>query len=156
MTTVNGVEMTMTPQLANHNMPVAIYMVKRVLAPDAANLDLITVLRMNPNFSLVVRCIQIAGLLETFQELGPFTAFMPNDEAFKLSFAGTDALEKFMADPARMKAALLRHIVKGTYFLVGLASGDLPTLAEPLSLKIVVKDQQSEIIIYIALFVSFY
>jgi uncharacterized surface protein with fasciclin (FAS1) repeats len=72
----------------------------------------------NPQLSTATRLIQEAGLTETLQGAGPFTVFVPNDEAFKaVPTAMVDALGK---DKARLKAVLNYHVVPGT-----LVSGDV-------------------------------
>ena len=72
----------------------------------------------NPQLGTATRLIQQAGLTETLQGPGPFTVFVPNDEAFKaVPMAMIDALGK---DPARLKAVLSYHVVP-----VALASADV-------------------------------
>ena len=72
----------------------------------------------NPQLTTASRLIQEAGLTETLQGAGPFTVFVPTDDAFKAVPAATvDALGK---DKARLKAVLSYHVVPGT-----LTSGDV-------------------------------
>jgi len=72
----------------------------------------------NPQLTTATRLISEAGLTETLQGAGPFTVFVPNDEAFKaVPVAMVDALGK---DKARLKAVLNYHVVPGA-----LSSGDV-------------------------------
>jgi uncharacterized surface protein with fasciclin (FAS1) repeats len=72
----------------------------------------------NPQLSTATRLINEAGLTETLQGAGPFTVFVPTDEAFKaVPAAMVDALGK---DKARLKAVLTYHVVPGA-----LSSGDV-------------------------------
>ena len=72
----------------------------------------------NPQLTTARRLIQEAGLTETLQGAGPFTVFVPTDDAFKaVPVATVDALGK---DKARLKAVLSYHVVPGT-----LTSGDV-------------------------------
>ena len=72
----------------------------------------------NPQLTTASRLISEAGLTDTLQGTGPFTVFVPNDEAFKaVPPTMIDALGK---DKARLKAVLSYHVVPGT-----LTSGDV-------------------------------
>jgi uncharacterized surface protein with fasciclin (FAS1) repeats len=72
----------------------------------------------NPQLTTATRLIQEAGLTETLQGAGPFTVFVPSDEAFKaVPPAMVDALGK---DKSRLKAVLNYHVVPGA-----LTSGDV-------------------------------
>ena len=72
----------------------------------------------NPQLTTAARLIQEAGLSETLQGSGPFTVFVPSDEAFKaVPTAMVDALGK---DKVRLKAVLSYHVVPGA-----LSSGDV-------------------------------
>jgi uncharacterized surface protein with fasciclin (FAS1) repeats len=63
------------------------------------------------DFTTLVQAVQAAGLVETLKSEGPFTVFAPTDEAFAKLPAGT--LESLLADPAKLKAILLYHVVSG-------------------------------------------
>jgi len=72
----------------------------------------------NPQLTTAARLIQEAGLSETLQGSGPFTVFVPSDEAFKaVPTAMVDVLGK---DKVRLKAVLSYHVVPGA-----LSSGDV-------------------------------
>ncbi len=61
------------------------------------------------NLTTFVSAVHAAGLDDTLRGAGPLTVYAPTDEAFaKLPAAERDSL---MADPARLKALLLGHVV---------------------------------------------
>lgn len=63
------------------------------------------------SFTTLASLLQKAGLVSTLQGAGPFTVFAPTDAAFaKVPKATLDALA---ADPAKLKAVLLYHVVAG-------------------------------------------
>lgn len=65
----------------------------------------------SPQFSTLVSLLQKAGLAKTLAGKGPYTVFAPTNAAFaKVPKATLDALA---ADPAKLKAVLLYHVVKG-------------------------------------------
>jgi uncharacterized surface protein with fasciclin (FAS1) repeats len=79
----------------------------------------------NPQLSTANRLIQEAGLTETLQGAGPFTVFVPNDEAFKAVPATmVDALGK---DKARLKAVLNYHVVPGALMAADVKNGPVKT-----------------------------
>jgi transforming growth factor-beta-induced protein len=62
-------------------------------------------------FSTLASLLQQAGLVDTLESPGPYTVFAPTDAAFaKVPKATLDALA---ADPAKLKAVLLYHVVPG-------------------------------------------
>ena len=62
-------------------------------------------------FTTLASLVQQAGLVDTLSGAGPFTVFAPTDAAFaKVPKATLDALA---ADPAKLKAVLLYHVVPG-------------------------------------------
>ena len=79
----------------------------------------------NPQLSTAARLIQEAGLTETLQGAGPFTVFVPTDDAFKaVPTAMVDALGK---DKARLKAVLSYHVVPGTLTAADVKNGPIKT-----------------------------
>ena len=69
------------------------------------------IVSMDPNFSTLLAAVKAADLEATLLGKGPFTVFAPTNEAFaKLPKAELDAL---LADPAKLKAVLLYHVVAG-------------------------------------------
>lgn len=62
-------------------------------------------------FRTLTRAIETAELRQMLCEAGPYTLFAPTDQAFERLPAG--ALEKLMQDPARLRAVLRYHLVRG-------------------------------------------
>ena len=80
----------------------------------------------NPQLSTANRLIQEAGLTETLQGAGPYTVFVPSDEAFKAVPATmVDALGK---DKARLKAVLTYHVVPGALTAADVKNGPIKTV----------------------------
>ena len=80
----------------------------------------------NPQLTTANRLIQEAGLTETLQGAGPFTVFVPTDDAFKaVPTAMVDALGK---DKARLKAVLSYHVVPGTLTSADVKNGPIKTV----------------------------
>jgi len=80
----------------------------------------------NPQLSTATRLIQQAGLTETLQGPGPFTVFVPTDDAFKaVPPAMLDTLGK---DPARLKAVLTYHVVPGSLASTDVKNGPVKTV----------------------------
>lgn len=80
----------------------------------------------NPQLSTAARLIQEAGLNETLQGTGPFTVFVPSDEAFKaVPAAMVEALGK---DKTRLKAVLSYHVVAGNLGSADVKNGPIKTV----------------------------
>jgi len=80
----------------------------------------------NPQLTTAARLIQEAGLTETLQGTGPFTVFVPSDEAFKaVPAAMVEALGK---DKARLKAVLSYHVVAGNLGSADVKNGPIKTI----------------------------
>jgi transforming growth factor-beta-induced protein len=80
--------------------------------PAAAEADIITTAVNAGQFKTLASLLQSAGLVDTLKGPGPFTVFAPTDAAFaKVPKATLDALA---ADPAKLKAVLLYHVVAGS------------------------------------------
>ncbi len=80
----------------------------------------------NPQLTTATRLINEAGLTETLQGAGPFTVFVPNDEAFKAAPpAMVDALGK---DKVRLTALLNYHVVAGLLTSVDIKNGSIKTV----------------------------
>ncbi|HRO66444.1 MAG TPA: lipocalin family protein [Pseudobdellovibrionaceae bacterium] len=91
---------------------------------DPAVLD---VLRTSGQFTQFLAAVEAAGLTETLKSEGPFTLFVPSDEAFnKLTEAQRTAL---MDDPSTLASVLYGHIMMGDY-----KAADLAALNEPKNL----------------------
>jgi len=71
-----------------------------------------------PRFSTLVTAVTAAGLVDTVKEAGSLTIFAPTNDAF--AKVPADLLEALLADPAALKAVLLRHAVPGSLFAKGI------------------------------------
>jgi uncharacterized surface protein with fasciclin (FAS1) repeats len=79
--------------------------------PAAGESDIVTTAVGAGQFTTLAALLTKAGLVDTLKGPGPFTVFAPTDEAFaKVPKATLDALA---ADPAKLKAVLLYHVVAG-------------------------------------------
>ena len=77
----------------------------------ASNVDIVQTAVAAGQFTTLASLLQKAGLVDTLATGGPFTVFAPTDTAFaKVPKATLDALA---ADPAKLKAVLLYHVVPG-------------------------------------------
>jgi uncharacterized surface protein with fasciclin (FAS1) repeats len=77
----------------------------------ASNVDIVQTAVAAGQFTTLASLLQQAGLVGTLATGGPFTVFAPTDAAFaKVPKATLDALA---ADPAKLKAVLLYHLVPG-------------------------------------------
>jgi transforming growth factor-beta-induced protein len=85
----------------------------RQTAPQArtAEADIVATAVAAGSFTTLASLLQKAGLVDTLKGAGPFTVLAPTDEAFaKVPKATLDALA---ADPAKLKAVLLYHVIAG-------------------------------------------
>ena len=83
-----------------------------VAKPAAAEADIVSTAVSAGQFSTLASLLQATGLVDTLKTGGPFTVFAPTDAAFaKVPKATLDALA---ADPAKLKAVLLYHVVQGS------------------------------------------
>ena len=89
-----------------------------VLAPlataksSAGEADIVSTAAAAGQFSTLASLLQAAGLVDTLKTGGPFTVLAPTDAAFaKVPKATLDALA---ADPAKLKAVLLYHVISGS------------------------------------------
>jgi len=93
------------------------------------------------NLNVVLAAVEAAGLTDTVVNGGPFTFFIPTDEAFAASLAAMNMKpEDVMADPEMLSSILLYHVVSGVALasdVVGLSS---VTTAGGQDITITVKD----------------
>jgi uncharacterized surface protein with fasciclin (FAS1) repeats len=89
-----------------------------VLAPaasarqSAGEADIVDTAVAAGQFKTLASLLQAAGLVDTLKTAGPFTVLAPTDAAFaKVPKATLDALA---ADPAKLKAVLLYHVIAGS------------------------------------------
>ena len=98
-------------------LAIAAVAVAAVLAPSvsarsaAGEADIVTTAVNNGSFKTLASLLTAAGLVDTLKGPGPFTVLAPTDAAFaKVPKATLDALA---ADPAKLKAVLLYHVIAG-------------------------------------------
>ncbi len=78
---------------------------------DVATLDTLSKLvTSTPEFSILVKALAKAGLMETLAGRGPYTLFAPNDAAFEALPPAT--LARLMGNTRMLKEVLLRHVLK--------------------------------------------
>lgn len=82
-------------------------------------------LARNPQTSTFTRLATQSGLADELRGAGPFTVFVPSDEAFKAVPAKT--LDAWAADPAQLKAALSYHVVDGRLAAANVQAGPVKT-----------------------------
>jgi len=74
------------------------------------------------NFSTLSNALKAAGMVGTFKGIGPFTFFMPTDEAFaKLPKGMLDGLLK---DRAKLASLINAHVLSGAMLAKDLAPGE--------------------------------
>jgi len=78
------------------------------------------------NFTTFAAGIKAAGLTEELAAKGPFTVFAPTDEAFKKLASGS--YELLRKDPAKFKAVLNYHVVRGNFMAKDVKSGEVMTM----------------------------
>lgn len=79
-------------------------------APEADK-NIVEVAVAAGSFETLATALEAAGLVETLQGEGPFTVFAPTDAAFAALPEG--ALDELLANPEKLKAVLLLHVVDG-------------------------------------------
>lgn len=87
-------------------------------AKAAASRDISDTLAGDDRFATLSQALRSAGLMTLLKSKGPFTLFAPTDEAWKKMASGPR--EELLAQPARLKAILTYHILKGRVDNVGL------------------------------------
>ena len=121
--TVNGVIMTMEPQLTTQSLTV--FRLSRFIMPSMGS-SVMDLLNNNMNvFSTFVQLVQSSGLTATLQQGGPWTIAAPINEAFK-ALPNFNMSSMSMADQQRM---VLSHVVSGSYFMAGLMTMNNQTIS---------------------------
>jgi uncharacterized surface protein with fasciclin (FAS1) repeats len=80
--------------------------------------DIVDTLAGDEHFATLAEALRTAGLTQLLRSKGPYTFFAPTEEAWKKLPSG--AREELLAQPARLKAVLTYHILKGRVDNVGL------------------------------------
>jgi uncharacterized surface protein with fasciclin (FAS1) repeats len=78
------------------------------------------------NFTSFSAAVEAAGLTDVLSAKGPFTVFIPTDEAFAKLPSG--AWQTLLKDSAKLKAVLSYHIVPGYFMAADVKSGEVMTL----------------------------
>uniref|UniRef100_A0A0P5HBI0 Fasciclin domain-containing protein n=2 Tax=Daphnia magna TaxID=35525 RepID=A0A0P5HBI0_9CRUS len=120
--TINGALRLKTLEASNG----IIYVIDKVLVPEPES-NIVKVLEKKGIFSTLLTAFKITDLTSTVESAGPFTLFAPTDDAFKALPPG--ALDSLIANPEELKKILLTHVVSGTVYSRGLASGAVPVVA---------------------------
>lgn len=79
--------------------------------PTPAPKDIVDIAVEDGRFTTLVAALQAADLVETLSGEGPFTVFVPTDDAFAKLPAGT--VEALLADIPQLTNILLYHVVPG-------------------------------------------
>lgn len=80
--------------------------------------DIVETLLGDEHFATLAEALRTAGLTQLLKSKGPYTFFAPTDEAW--SKLPASARDELLAQPARLKAVLTYHILKGRVDNVGL------------------------------------
>lgn len=83
----------------------------RLTKMHAAHDDLMATLRTDGHFSQFLKIVEASGFDKTLHGRGPFTVFVPTDEAFaKLPSELRESMQK---DPSRLRGLLAYHVIRG-------------------------------------------
>ncbi len=114
-----------------------------VVSPQVAK-NARTITDKNPELSTFIEAIEVAGLANIFEGTGPYTAFMPTNEAFNKF--GKDKLNVLMQpeNQDKLTEILLFHIAPGKYMKRSLKTMDLKTVNAK-NLDIVVENDEIKV-----------
>ena len=71
--------------------------------------NIIEVARKEGGFSTLLKAADVAGLLDTLSNDGPFTFFAPTDEAF--SKLPSETLNELLNEPEKLKLDPFKHLI---------------------------------------------
>lgn len=80
--------------------------------------DIVDAAVASGKFNTLVAAVKAAGLVDTLKGKGPFTVFVPIDEAFAKLPPGT--VEALLKDVPKLKSILTYHVVPGKHVFVDL------------------------------------
>ncbi len=104
---------------------------------ETENQDIIDVAQANPSFTMLVKALQAAGLVDTLKGNGPFTVFAPSDAAFaKLP---QDAVQDLLKPENKevLVKILSYHVVPGRVLSTDLQSGEVKSVeGGPISVRV--------------------
>lgn len=132
--TVEGAKVVKADQMATNGV---IHVINKVMFPIPTG-SVVDAVVGNKDFSTLLTAVQTAKLATTLSGAGPFTVFAPTNEAFAKLPPGT--LDNLLKNITALTAVLEYHVVSGTFYSQGLASGDVPTL-QGKSVKVTVGDE---------------
>jgi len=89
------------------------------------NKNIVETAMADARFSMLVKALKAAGLVDTLKGAGPFTVFAPTDGAF--AKVPADKLDMLMKDKAMLRSVLMYHVMSGR-----VASGDARTMMAPM------------------------
>jgi len=101
-----------------------IHFMKDVIYPIPSG-NIAEVVSGDERFSTLLAAVGAAGLADTLATGGPFTVFAPTNEAF--AKVPQDALNGLLADKEALTKVLLRHVVPGTKFAMGVQQNKFDT-----------------------------
>ncbi len=111
------------------------------MKPEMA--DVVGVATEAGNFSTLLTAVEAAGLVDTLQGDGPFTVFVPTDEAFAALPAGT--LEALLADTEALSDVLLYHVVSGEVLASDVIGLDSATTVQGEDIAITVEGESVKV-----------
>jgi uncharacterized surface protein with fasciclin (FAS1) repeats len=106
-------------------LPLTAALLAGACATTPAPTNVAQTISANPQLTTAARLIQEAGLNGTLQGPGPYTVFVPNDEAFKA--VPPAMVESLGKDKARLKAVLGYHVVPGALTSADVKNGPIKT-----------------------------
>jgi uncharacterized surface protein with fasciclin (FAS1) repeats len=101
---------------------------------EAMGGDIIDTAMAAPEFSTLVRALNAAGLVDQLKQQGPFTVFVPSDEAF--SKMSSSALTSLLNDRDQLTKVLTYHVVPGLLTADDLADKTSVTTLNGADLKV--------------------
>ncbi len=93
----------------------------------ASAADLIETAAAASNFKTFLSAAKTAALTDTLKSSGPYTLFLPSDQAFAKLPEGT--LTALMKDKTRLTQVLSYHIIPGKILITDIKPGQTATLA---------------------------
>merc|ERR1719489_394416 len=101
-----------------------IHIMKDVIYPIPSG-NIAEVVSGDKRFSTLLAAVGAAGLADTLATGGPFTVFAPTNEAF--AKVPKEVLDGLLADKEALTKVLLRHVVPGTKFAMGVQQNEFDT-----------------------------
>jgi uncharacterized surface protein with fasciclin (FAS1) repeats len=87
---------------------------------DTQNQDIVANVAIAGNFTKLHNAMKAAGLVKTYEGIGPFTLFAPTDQAFEKLPQGE--LEALLKDKVRLGAIINFHALRGAVLAKDLKS----------------------------------